>query len=142
MKRLRRALGSLLVCVLILQTLFITNETAKQVVQAEKIQENVLGKIVDEWTRKIAPGVEETTLTMDGKIGRQSAFIMDVAAENSDVVLKAGLPNGNEFGLQTVREQASHLSKQGHIVVGGVNADFFDMSNGIPEGTVIQDRKV
>ena len=47
MKRLRRALGSLLVCVLILQTLFITNETAKQVVQAEKIQENVLGKIVD-----------------------------------------------------------------------------------------------
>ncbi len=101
-----------------------------------------LGTVIESWTRSVAPGVEETTMTLATERGRQEVFIMGVNQGNPDVHIEVGLPNGKDFGLQTVRKQAEAVSQPGHVVVGGVNADFFNTSNGVPIGSVIREGKI
>ncbi|PAQ13805.1 hypothetical protein CD798_13335 [Bacillaceae bacterium SAOS 7] len=138
----RRFVASFLAFFLSLQVLIGPLYTTLPTVHAEIGDQSSLGQIIDEWTRTIAPGVTETSFTMDGAIDRQSVFMMNVDSKNPNIHLQAGLPNGSEFGMQTVRQQAAHVSEPGHTVVGAVNADFYNMSNGIPIGAVIQDGKV
>ncbi|WP_198508533.1 phosphodiester glycosidase family protein [Bacillus xiapuensis] len=142
--QLRRKYAVLLLAfVLSWQTLGMPLAGTEPSAHAEIGEQNTLGTIIDEWTRTIAPGVTETSLMLDGTAGRQSAFVMDIDPSNPNIHLQAGMPNKSEFGMQTVRQQASHVSKPGHIIeIGAVNADFYNMSNGIPLGAVIQDGRV
>lgn len=43
------------------------------------------------------------------------------------------------YGKSTITYVANYLEGLGHEVIGGINADFFDTSTGIPIGLVIQD---
>ncbi|PWW20068.1 purple acid phosphatase-like protein [Cytobacillus oceanisediminis] len=101
-----------------------------------------LGSVIEEWTRPVATGVHETEMTINSEAGRQEIFIMNINTDNPDIHIEAGLPNGKDFGMQTVSEQASSVSKPGHVVVGGVNGDFFNTANGIPLGPVIHEGKI
>ncbi|MTH54204.1 hypothetical protein GKZ89_12405 [Bacillus mangrovi] len=101
-----------------------------------------LGPIIDQWEKTISPGVEQETITLNSSRGRQEAFVMNVDLDDPEIELDAGLPNGKDFGMQPVRQQAAAASKPGQTVIGAFNADFYNMSNGIPNGTVIHDGKI
>ncbi|HEY4551920.1 MAG TPA: phosphodiester glycosidase family protein [Bacillaceae bacterium] len=127
---------------LIVQPLFLEFSIISEKASAETRTSYSLGSVIEEWTRPVGPGVNETRMTLDSLRGRQEAFVMHVDTQNPDVHIEAGLPNGKDFGMQTVRDQAAAVSKPGRTVIGGVNGDFYDTSNGIPIGSVIKDGKI
>lgn len=100
------------------------------------------GDIQKQSTVNIAPGVQQTKLLVSTKKGPLKIYNMNIDPANQYVEFEAGLPNGKLAGFQTVRKQAELISRPGYEVVGGINADFFNTSNGIPIEAVVHDGKV
>jgi exopolysaccharide biosynthesis protein len=63
-------------------------------------------------------------------------YVLDVnPASNDDVTLRVGRPSGYVRGLDTVTNMASYIDANTDLtVLGGVNADFFDIISGGPVG--------
>ncbi|MBD1379366.1 phosphodiester glycosidase family protein [Metabacillus arenae] len=137
-KLLPLLLALLLFTQMSLGSLILTQEIA----QAETTESYSLGQVIDEWEKMIAPGAEQETMTIESTRGRQEVFIMNVDPSQENLSLETGLPNGKDFGMQPVRKQAEAVSQPGNIVIGGFNGDFYNMSTGIPNGTVIQDGRI
>ncbi len=45
-------------------------------------------------------------------------------------------------GKKTLSQAAASLEQQGYDVIGGINADFFSLSNGIPTGVVVDNERI
>jgi hypothetical protein len=131
--KLKKSLYVWLSILLVSQSLFFYSSAS-----AADVPSSSLGSVIDHWTRTVASGVEESFMMIDSSAGKQEAFVMNVDTQNEYIHIEAGIPNGNEFGMQTVRDQASFISEPGHVVVGGVNGDFYNLANGIPTGSVIR----
>lgn len=67
-------------------------------------------------------------------------FIFEVDLTNPKVSIEVSTPNnGTKFGMQRMTEQAVYEDSPGHKVYGGVNADFFNTTTGVPQGIVYKD---
>ncbi|RSK54677.1 hypothetical protein EJA13_05205 [Bacillus canaveralius] len=139
---IRKTVVYLLAILLVSQSILLQVSLGSNTAVAETVTPYSLGPVIEEWARPVAPGVQESLMTIDSEAGRQEAFVMNIDTKHPDIHIEAGLPNGKDFGMQTVRQQASFVSKPGNVVVGGVNADFYNTSNGIPIGSVIRDGKI
>ena len=90
----------------------------------------------------IAPGITEKqiiTNTADGN-DQEVGFAVTVDMSDKTVSLGAGYANndGTKWGMQTVRGQAYAAEKDnGYNVVAAVNADFFNMATGAPQGALV-----
>lgn len=86
----------------------------------------------------VAPGVEETDihyLSMKG-LGMH-VFVLKVDLKQDGVQLSPMTPYGStSFGMQSVPEMMKWVDEPGKKVVAGFNADFFDMTSGLPRGVV------
>lgn len=62
----------------------------------------------------------------------------------SPSVSPMGVRSGTQFygNKKTLSQAASALENQGHDVIGGINADFFSMDNGIPTGVVVDNGRI
>ena len=95
----------------------------------------------------IAPGIKETqviTNTANGK-DQEAGYAVTVDLSNDTVSLGAGYANndGTTWGMQTVRGQAYAAEKaNGYNVVAAVNADFFNMATGAPQGALVMNGTV
>lgn len=95
----------------------------------------------------IAPGIKETqiiTNTADGN-DQEAGYAVTVDLSNDTVSIGAGYANndGSTWDMQTVRGQAYAAEKAyGYNVVAAVNADFFNMSNGAPQGALVMNGTV
>lgn len=132
----RSGLMYLLAIMLVFQSLFFQSSNIT------KVSAEGLGSIIEERTRPVGPGVQESLMTFTNNTGRQEAFVLSVDTQDPNIHIEVGLPNGKDFGMQTVREQAAAVSKPGHTVIAGVNGDFYNTSNGIPIGSVIRNGKI
>ncbi|MGM0752492.1 MAG: phosphodiester glycosidase family protein [Bacillota bacterium] len=96
---------------------------------------------INEYRADLAPGVMEKHYSFEGSDGKKiESFVVDVDVQNPSVSIEAGTPNdGEEFGLQPVRQQASAADGENHKVVAAVNADFYNMATGEPTGIVFKD---
>lgn len=96
---------------------------------------------INEYQADLAPGVKEKHYSFEGKDGKKvESFVVDVDVQNPSVAIEAGTPNdGTAFGLQPVRQQASAANGENHKIVAAVNADFYNMATGEPEGVVYKD---
>lgn len=90
---------------------------------------------------ELAPGVKEKHYSFEGKDGKKiESFVVDVDVHNPSVSIEAGTPNdGTAYGLQPVRKQAEAANGDNHKVVAAVNADFYNMATGEPNGIVYKD---
>ena len=72
--------------------------------------------------------------------GRQESYSMEYTPtqEVSPVVWSGS----TVLGKTNILEGADALTAQGYYVLGGINADFFSLSTGIPMGLVIQDGRI
>lgn len=86
----------------------------------------------------IGAGVKEKHYSFVGKDGKKiESFVVDVDVHNPSVSIEAGTPNdGESYGLQPVRKQAEAANADNHQVVAAVNADFYNMATGEPNGIV------
>ena len=100
------------------------------------------GQIQKQSTVNISPGVQQTELHISTEKGPLKIYNLDINPKNEFVEFEAGLSNGKLAGFQTVRKQAELISKSGYEVVGGVNGDFYNTSNGIPLEAVIHNEEI
>lgn len=86
----------------------------------------------------VAPGVEETDihyLSMKGL--PMHMFVLKVDLNQEGVELSAMTPyDGTSFGMQSVPVMMEWIDQPGKKVVAGFNADFFNMTSGLPRGVV------
>nr|WP_263324448.1 phosphodiester glycosidase family protein [Neobacillus sp. Marseille-Q6967] len=96
---------------------------------------------INQYLADLAPGVKETHYSFEGKDGKKiESFVVDVDVHNPGVSIEAGTPDdGEAYGLQPVRKQAEAANADNHTVVAAVNADFYNMATGEPNGIVYKD---
>ena len=94
---------------------------------------------INQYQAELAPGVKEKHYSFKGKNGKKiESFVVDVDVHNPNVSIEAGTPNDDEaYGLQPVRKQAEAANGDNHKVVAAVNADFYNMATGEPNGIVL-----
>lgn len=102
----------------------------------------VIKEVISSDRFTVADGVtyeEALFKTEDGKT--VAGFMLDTnyGTEGSNLHIAVGMPNnGTEFAMQRVSDQMRYAAIDGRNVLAGVNADFYNMSTGEPEGLVVK----
>ena len=66
-------------------------------------------------------------------------FIFEVDLNSPEVSIQASLPYDKyEFAMQPMTEQALAVDEEATYVYGGTNADFFNMTTGVPRGLYVR----
>lgn len=86
-------------------------------------------------------GVEVTEMAyLSAKGLAMNMFIFEIDLNSPDVALQASLPfNKYEFAMQPMTEQAMAVDGEETYVYGGTNADFYNMTTGVPRGLYVKD---
>jgi len=120
-------------------------ETPETVTEYKAIAKSDIGKKLVQETDLVAhvssdtsyvltPGVQATEmkfLSMEGVA--MKVFFFEIDLNEPSVSIEASSPNNkNQFAMQAMTKQATFVDAPGHMVYGGINADFFNMSNGQP----------
>lgn len=94
----------------------------------------LVSRLVSDSTFTVSPGVEETHLHYLNRAGKPEAvYILRARLRRGKLSLEASTPFGRDtFCRQTLMQSIGWEDTTSHRVIGGVNADFFDMSNGVP----------
>lgn len=97
---------------------------------------DLFGQIFKDSTYKVKDGVVATEMKYLSKEGlAMSIFILEVDLNNPKISIESSMPNGDtKFGMQPMTMQATFVDEEGHKVWAGINADFYDMSSGVPQG--------
>ena len=105
---------------------------------------DVFQLLINQVTTELAPGITERHFTFKNPNQKRSeCFSVDVKlGAKSNTQILVGTPNdGEEYGMQTVRDQANAAKTNGKNVVAAINADFYNMATGEPQGVVVKDGK-
>jgi hypothetical protein len=91
-------------------------------------------RVLTDSTFTVYPGVTETHIHYLNKAGKPEAvYILKARLRRGKLSMEAATPFARDtFCRQTLMESIRWEDTTGHRVIGGVNADFFDMGNGIP----------
>lgn len=108
-----------------------------------KLVENtdLIAAIHSDSTYKVTEGVQATEIAYTSMKGfAMKIFIFEVDLNETSVDMKVSMPNGvNTYGMQPMTEQAVYMDREDHKVWAGFNADFYNMSTGVPRGPVHRD---
>ncbi|MBS4190218.1 phosphodiester glycosidase family protein [Bacillus sp. FJAT-49705] len=96
-----------------------------------------IGKVTQQQSKKLAPGVTETQLSVESKRGKQKIFTVEYDGKTEKISLETALANDQLFGYETVKNQANGAQTGDKHVVAGINGDYFD-KNGHPLDLMIQ----
>lgn len=87
----------------------------------------------------VFPGIEYIReIFEDQQDGRQCAYILRIC-HGADVRLDTVMNPDGQFALQTPSASAKACRKENETLLGVINADFFNMTNGTPWGVVVMD---
>lgn len=104
--------------------------------------------VVSNTTKKIAPGIEESTIVTNNKSGTKQnidyACEIDLQGTSTTKIISGyGGYDASSWKMDKLTNQARAAEKKtGLNVVAGINADFYNMSNGQPLGMLIMGGKV
>lgn len=112
-------------------------EIGKKLVEGTEL----FASIHSDSTYNVTDGVTATEISyLSMKGSAMKIFIFDVDLKNPNVDMKIATPNGsNTYGMQPMTKQATFMDKEGHKVWGGFNADFYNMSTGVPRAVLHRD---
>lgn len=104
---------------------------------------DVVKEVISSDSCTVADGVTYEEALFKTEDGRTVAgFMVDTnyGTEGSNLHIAVGMPNnGTEFAMQRVSDQMRYAAIDGRNVLAGVNADFYNMSTGEPEGLFVKD---
>lgn len=101
-----------------------------------------IGRVVDESTRTIGPDMVQTTYDVEGSLGVQKVYKLEMDPYNDFFKVATSLSNGKVMGHQTTTGMANTLYTGGNPVVGAINGDFYDIPSGVPIGMMIMDGEI
>src|SRR5690606_8944035 len=89
----------------------------------------------------VEEGITGTEISYISQTGlAKKIFTFEVDLTNPNVAIEVSTPNNSpQFAMQQMTEQATFEDEEGHKVWAGINADFFNMSNGTPQGIVYKE---
>lgn len=99
---------------------------------------DLIAHIHSDTTYKVTEGVQATEMAYTSMEGfAMKIFIFEVDLNEPSVDMKVSMPDGtNTFAMQPMTQQATFMDREGHKVWAGFNADFYNMSTGVPRGPV------
>lgn len=90
----------------------------------------------------VFPGIEYIKEVFeDQQDGRQCAYVMRICS-GADVRLDTVMNPDGQFALQTPSDSAKACRRENETLIGVINADFFNMTNGTPWGVVVMDGSI
>lgn len=96
-----------------------------------------IGKITQQESKKIAPGVTETELSVASNRGKQKIYAVEYDGKTEKISLETALAKDQLYGFEPVSKQANNAKTPEKHVVAGINGDYFD-KNGHPVDLMIQ----
>lgn len=114
-----------------------TTEVAKKIVE----QSDLMVHIHQDTSYTIVNGVTATEISYISKTGlAKKIFVVETDLNTPNIGIEASTPNNAaQFGMQPMRTQATFEDVEGHKVWAGINADFYNMTNGTPQGIVYKE---
>jgi exopolysaccharide biosynthesis protein len=106
-----------------------------------KVKKLSLGTVMKESSTTVIPGVKKSELEVSSDRGKQHIYKLDINLQAENVEIKTGLSNEQVMGYETVIDQAKRLNREGHLVVGAVNGDYFD-KNGAPVDLMVHNGEI
>lgn len=110
---------------------------------AKKIADNtdLMVHIHKDTSYVIVEGVQATEISYISNTGlAKQLFLIETDLSNPNVMIEASTPNNAaQFGMQEMTKQAVFEDREGHKVWAGINADFYNMTNGTPQGIVYKE---
>lgn len=102
---------------------------------------NLIAKVHSDSTYQVVPGVQATELSYLSSAGlAMKLFVFEIDLNNPDISLETSTPNNAPaFAMQEMTKQATYEDYAGHKVWAGINADFFNTTNGTPQGIVYKE---
>jgi len=101
------------------------------------------GTVTYEEEYSLAPDTTYHAVEFTTDKGLQSAHILEFHPRNDQIALRAGLSNGYVYGTQTVLGMANALEETyPNQVVAAVNADFFNLNEGVPFGIMLDEGEI
>lgn len=103
---------------------------------------DLIATVFSDTTYTLTPGVKTTEMFYFSKKGyAMRIFIFEVDLANANIGLAVVRPknSGHALGLQRVTQQALQEDAPGHLVWGGTNGSFFNVSTGAPHGLLYDD---
>ncbi|MBB4037040.1 exopolysaccharide biosynthesis protein [Dysgonomonas hofstadii] len=99
---------------------------------------DLFGQIFSDSSYTVTSGVTATEIKYLSQTGlAMKVFVFEVDLTNQNISIEASMPKGGtSFGMQQMTKQATYVDKDGHKVWAGVNADFYNMTTGVPQGIV------
>ncbi|SFG75289.1 phosphodiester glycosidase family protein [Sporolactobacillus nakayamae] len=139
MKTCSKSIVSIILATCLLFVQFSSSIPAHALDQTD-VSSSVMKQIISETGTQLASGIEEKHITYKNAAGdRTELFAVNVNLKDKNTALYPGTPNdGQDYGMQSVRDEANAAIKNGKNVVSGVNANFFNMATGEPEGNVVK----
>ncbi len=97
---------------------------------------NLIATINHDTTYVITTGVNATEIRYLSTTGlSMKVFLVEVDLNNPSIKIEASTPNNAPaFGMQKMTQQATYEDYAGHKVWAGINADFYNMTSGVPQG--------
>lgn len=112
-------------------------------VAAKKIAEHtdLMVHIAKDTSYGIMDGVTATEISYISKTGlANKIFIVETDLSKPHIAIEVSTPNNApQFAMQPMTKQATHEDREGHKVWAGINADFYNMTNGTPQGIVYKE---
>lgn len=99
--------------------------------QTKPIGNLSIGKVTQQQSKTLAPGVTETQLSVSSNRGKQKIHTVEYDGKTDNISLETSLAKGQLFGVETVKNQANNAQTSDNHVVAGINGDYFD-KNGHP----------
>lgn len=99
---------------------------------------DLIAHIHSDTTYKVTEGVQATEVAYTSMKGfAMKIFIFEVDLNEPSVDMKVSMPYGeNTYAMQPMTQQATYMDREDHKVWAGFNADFYNMSTGVPRGPV------
>ncbi len=91
----------------------------------------------EDFRQQIAPGVRQWSRQIICHSGKQQIQIIEVQPGQKQLFFEAGLTSKKVIGMEKTTEQAAAVCQTGHRVIAAVNADFYNMVNGLPLNLMI-----
>lgn len=122
----------------IIVTIFIFFTIISSVNVSAVIFEKADINFIDKASQSLAEGVIHSWYKSKTNNGFQNINSITIDLENEKLELLAGRTYGKVEGMQTLTSTAKDIESKGYKVISGINADFYDMSNGVPLGIFIE----
>ncbi|WP_278738749.1 phosphodiester glycosidase family protein [Paenibacillus macerans] len=110
--------------------------------RAEEMKAAPFGQVLDERKMEIGPDAHYTWYDMKLPQGLEKVHFVEFDPRNPALELQPGKTEGKVYGMQGVTKMANDADRSGNRVIAAINADFYDMSTGVPLGLFMGDGEI